>query len=128
MTCDNASNNDIMMDELANLLFNFPGPANQTRCFLHVLNLVVKNILQQFDIPTSKKKSNADDDQSIDEGTKELLKLVGDIDHEEETVHANNEEDVIEDDNNEEWIDEHEAMTKEELTDCQRMFNPSGCC
>ena len=119
MTCDNASNNDTMIDELANLLPNFPGPANQTRCFLHVLNLVVKSILHQFDVPTSKKKSDADDDdQSIDEGTKELLKLAGDIDcEEEETVGADNEEDAIEDDNNEGWVDEHEAMTKEELTD-----------
>lgn len=119
MTCDNASNNDTMIDELANLLPNFPGPANQTRCFLHVLNLVVKSILHQFDVPTSKKKSDADDDdQSIDEGTKELLKLAGDIDREEEdTVRANDEEDAIEDDSIEGWVDEQEAMTKEEVTE-----------
>jgi nucleoside-diphosphate-sugar epimerase len=126
MTCDNVSNNDTMIDELANLLPNFPGPANQTRCFLHVLNLIVKSILHQFDVPTSKKKFNADDDdESIDKGTKELLKLAGDIDREEEeTVGANNEEDAIEDDNNEGWVDEHEAMTKEELTDLSKNVQP----
>ena len=30
-----------MIEELANLLDDFPGPANQTRCFTHVLNLVL---------------------------------------------------------------------------------------
>ena len=30
ITCDNASNNDTMITELANLLNDFPGPANQT--------------------------------------------------------------------------------------------------
>ena len=91
-----------------------------------MLDLVVKSILHQFDVPTSKKKSNADDnDESIDEGTKELLKLAGDIDHEEEeTVGANDEEDAIEDDNNEGWVDKHEAMTKEELTDLSKNVQP----
>jgi len=28
ITCDNASNNDMMIEELANLLDDFPGPAN----------------------------------------------------------------------------------------------------
>ena len=48
------SNNDTMIEELTNLLDNFPGPANQTRCFTHVLNLVVKSILWQFDLPKTK--------------------------------------------------------------------------
>ncbi|TFK61912.1 hypothetical protein BDN72DRAFT_749645, partial [Pluteus cervinus] len=49
ITCDNATNNDAMIEELVNLLDNFPGPANQTRCFTHVLNLVVKSMIKQFD-------------------------------------------------------------------------------
>ena len=113
-----------MIEELANLLPNFPGPANQTKCFLHVLNLVVKSIFHQFDLPTSKKKSNDEDDESIDEGTKELLQLAGDIDlEEEETVGAGDEEDA-EDDSNEGWVDEHERMTKEELTDLSKNVQP----
>jgi hypothetical protein len=43
-----------MIQELANLLEHFPGPANQMRCFTHVLNLVVKSIIQQFDLPKIK--------------------------------------------------------------------------
>ena len=32
ITCDNASNNDMMVTELVNLIEEFPGPANQTQC------------------------------------------------------------------------------------------------
>ena len=39
-----------MIKELRNLLDNFPGTVNQTRCFIHILNLVVKSILAQFDL------------------------------------------------------------------------------
>ena len=54
-----------MVDELANLIDDFPGPANQTRCFLHILNLVVKSILRQFDLPTSKKSSDDEEDDDF---------------------------------------------------------------
>lgn len=49
ITCDNTSNNDTMMDELAVLIPTFPGAINRTRCFAHILNLVVKRILSLFD-------------------------------------------------------------------------------
>jgi hypothetical protein len=45
ITCDNASNNDTMIEHLSTLVENFPGAANQTRCFTHILNLVAKSIL-----------------------------------------------------------------------------------
>ena len=45
VTCDNASNNNTMIEELTNLLDDFPGPANQMQCFLHILNLMVKSII-----------------------------------------------------------------------------------
>lgn len=57
ITCDNASNNDTMVKHLATLVENFPGAANQTRCFTHILNLVAKSILRQFDVA----KKAADD-------------------------------------------------------------------
>jgi hypothetical protein len=76
-----------MIEELANLVDDFPGPANQTRCFLHILNLVVKSIIRQFDVPISKKnQENKEDDESMDEATKELLKLASEIDLEEEVL------------------------------------------
>ncbi|KDR65506.1 hypothetical protein GALMADRAFT_148651 [Galerina marginata CBS 339.88] len=77
ITYDNATNNDAMIEGLSDLLEDFPGAANQTRCFTHVLNLIVKSIIKQFDIPEAKAH------KVFDDATKELLKLAGDIDTEE---------------------------------------------
>ena len=38
-----------MVQYLGNMLEDFPGPANQTRCFVHTINLIVKSILRPFD-------------------------------------------------------------------------------
>jgi len=113
-----------MINELEKLVANFLGSANQTRCFLHVLNLVVKSIIQQFDVPKSKKTSDGDDSDE-DEGTEELLKLAGEIDVEEEiTAGAGDVGDAIEDDNNEGWVDELVTMTEEELDDLSESVQP----
>ena len=40
-----------MIKHLSTLIEYFPGAANQTRCFTHILNLVVKSVLSQFDTP-----------------------------------------------------------------------------
>jgi phosphopantothenoylcysteine synthetase/decarboxylase len=107
-----------MIEELAILVDDFPGPANQTRCFLHILNLVVKSIIQQFDLPTSN-----DDDENM--GKKELLKLAGEIEHEEEiTASDGGEGDAIDDDNNEGWVDERDEMTEEELHELEESIQP----
>lgn len=45
-----------MIAEMANILEDFPGAANQTRCFLHILNLTAKSILRQFEVPRKKKR------------------------------------------------------------------------
>ncbi|KAH7905009.1 hypothetical protein BJ138DRAFT_987937, partial [Hygrophoropsis aurantiaca] len=49
ITSDNASVNDAMVNALANIIPEFPGKANQTRCFSHTLNLVAKSIIRLFD-------------------------------------------------------------------------------
>ena len=46
-----------MIDHLANIVPEFPGAANRTRCFSHILNLVVKCIMKQFDAPKGQKKN-----------------------------------------------------------------------
>ena len=56
VTCDNASANERMVENLAKLVVDFPRDANHARCLAHIVNLVVKIILRQFDI--SKKKKN----------------------------------------------------------------------
>jgi hypothetical protein len=127
ITGDNASNNDTMIEELAKLLDDFPGPANQTRCFLHILNLVVKSIIRQFDLPKSKKTSDDadEDDPTLDAATKELLKLAGDIDLEERiTVSASGDDSEAADDDEEGWVDEHEDMTEDDLKELAASVQP----
>ena len=53
-----------MITHLATILEAFPGSTNRTRCFAHILNLVAKSIIQQFDTPKKKKTAQrqADDD------------------------------------------------------------------
>ena len=60
-----------MIDHLATLLEAFPGSANRTRCFTHILNLVAKCIMKQFDAP-KKKKNDGDDSDDEDDGTANL--------------------------------------------------------
>jgi hypothetical protein len=40
-----------MISELTKLIPGFPGDANRMCCFMHILNLVAKSILRQFDLP-----------------------------------------------------------------------------
>ena len=115
-----------MIENLAELIDDFPGAANQTRCFLHILNLVVKSILRQFDLPKKKKASGNDldaseeTDETWDQAAEELLRLAGDVDIEGNLM-ANEEDD---DDNDEGWIDEHEEMTEDELKDLSASVAP----
>jgi len=120
ITCDNASNNDTMIAELANLLDDFPGPANQTRCFTHVLNLVVKSVIRQFDLPKSK------GDKILDDAAKELLSLSGNIEFEEDELawRDANEAEEDDDDNVEGWIDERTLMTDIELEELDESVEP----
>ena len=92
-----------MIEELANLLNVFPGKANKTHCFLHILNLIAKSIIKQFDLP------KAVSDAFLDKATTELLELVGDLDLEEKQSHGKD-KDNEEDDNEDGLVDEHELM------------------
>ena len=56
VTCDNASNNDTMIESLATIMSQFPGEANRARCLAHIVNLVAKIILRQFDASKKKKE------------------------------------------------------------------------
>ena len=54
ITGNNASNNDTIIQYLGDALNEFPGPANQTQCFVHTVNLVAKAILKPFDVQRTK--------------------------------------------------------------------------
>ena len=107
-----------MITELANLIEEFPGPTNQTRCFAHILNLVVKSIMHQFDLPNSKS------DKVLKDGMKELLSFEGDIQFEEDGLSRDGEPENSEEDNIEGWIDERTLMDEEELEMLEESVKP----
>ncbi|KAJ3836238.1 hypothetical protein EV361DRAFT_760439, partial [Lentinula raphanica] len=49
VTCDNASANTAMVEELANRLHNFHGKQMHVRCFAHTVNLTAKGVLRPFE-------------------------------------------------------------------------------
>jgi hypothetical protein len=115
ITCDNAANNEVMIDELAYLDTEFQGAGSRARCFLHVVNLVAKSIIRVFDI---KKKDLDAALQSGEVGVEwsELAVLSREVDD----AGANLNERVGDDDANAEmdneggWMDEMELMEQED--------------
>ena len=65
VTCDNASNNDTMIESLATIMSQFSGEANRARCLAHIVNLVAKIILRQFDKSKGKKKKGGDEPEFL---------------------------------------------------------------
>jgi hypothetical protein len=109
-----------MINQLANLLDLFPGPDNQTRCFAHVLNLIAKSIIRQFDIPKTLQ------DEAIDDRIRELQALAVDIDLEEKTTRHGLESrsDEDDEDNIDGWIDERESMSAEDVEKLDESVQP----
>ncbi|KAJ3498251.1 hypothetical protein NLJ89_g10242 [Agrocybe chaxingu] len=112
VTCDNASNNDRMIDDLADSLPNF-SPINHTRCFLHVTNLVGKTLVKQFDV--TKKAADAE----LSAAEQELQDIADGLDHEAEMLAAarRETEDGAEEEGGDDidgWVNEAVYLTDEE--------------
>ena len=112
-----------MIEHLAVLVDTFPSAANQTRCFVHILNLVVKSILRQFE-GLKKEKVGADVTMEID----------GDNDNDDDEEEGNSgsnegggnecedvDNDVVDNEEEEEWLDE---MSEEELLTVKEKVKP----
>jgi len=108
-----------MIDELVDLLPNFPGPANRCRCFLHVVNLVAKTLLKQFEVP--KKDMNA----VFDAAEQALLELSAGTDMEELVTTAegglgdNSDADDVEG-----WVNEMDQLSEEESKELRQRIQP----
>ena len=120
--CDNMSNNDVLVDDLADKVASFGGDATRVRCFAHVINLVMKSILAQFDVPakelegtgaavpeaTSAGGNDADAHTWLAQLAKGLAEeMQGEI---EEEAPENRQQD-----DNDGWIDEQRGMSGEDL-------------
>jgi hypothetical protein len=134
ITADNASNNDKMIEHLATLIETFPGAANQTRCFAHVLNLVAKSVLRQFEVPKANGKNVlceaarelaavsdelGDADEVFENGNDDGDDVVDDVG--DDVVDA---DDGVVDDDDDGLPDERKRMSKEELMDLDKSVKP----
>jgi hypothetical protein len=77
ITADNASPNDTMIEELAELIDNFPGEKNHVHCFNHIINLVAKSLLKLFNVPKGKQSSSGD--TAVDLAEAALQELAKDL-------------------------------------------------
>ena len=66
-----------MVEHLSEILDEFPGASNQTRCFAHTISISAKAILKQFDVPKAK------DGEVLDEAAQALADLANELDIEE---------------------------------------------
>ena len=117
-----------MVEELADLIKDFPGEANRTRCFTHILNLVMKSIIKPFDVP------KAQANEALDDAAKELAALAADLDIEEQVSReshsgasegeGNEDEDSDEDNNIDGWTDVHAELSDEEREGLDESLQP----
>jgi hypothetical protein len=109
ITADNALNNDKMIDELQLLLDDFPGPANQTRCFLHILSITAKLIIKQFDVP------KANNGVVMDDAAQALADIADGLEGEEldEYEDQDCEDDEVDDEPLDLWVDVNSGLTDE---------------
>ena len=117
-----------MIEHPAELIDSFPGAANQTRCFAHILNLVAKSVLRQFEAPKVKGK------KAVDEAVKELATIFDELDDEAAEMGSNEvddhgegsddvEDDVV-DDNKEGLPDERDELSEAELLTLAESVEP----
>ena len=122
-----------MIEELQLRLTHFLGEASRTRCFCHVINLVVKSIVTQFDIPVKDPKSRSATDEldkhseleDDNEDLQELERLSRTIEAEEEAERIQDEQEENEKDNDEGWVDEQMEMSRREVRNLQRSVLPA---
>jgi hypothetical protein len=107
-----------MIEKIAGILTEFPGKANQTRCFLHIVNLVAKGVLRQFE--PAKTKGN----DTLTEGARELAALATDIERkcfDGDDVGGDSDD---EDDDDDGLQDEREGLSDEEIDTLEEAVQP----
>jgi hypothetical protein len=104
-----------MVKALGDILVAFPGESSRTRCFSHIINLIAKSILKQFDINKAQKG------ETVDEALQELIE---DLDQEvlEKTEEEGSGGD--DDDNTDGWVDEREEMSETECKELDEDVQP----
>jgi hypothetical protein len=120
VTANNASNNDTMISKLGEMLEEFPGAANQTRCFAHTIGISAKAVIKQFDIPKNK------EGEALDKAAQALNNLAEELDFEEcmeqetwETKDGKEDDQMLDP-----WVDFHEGLMEEQVIALDRSVQP----
>ncbi len=108
---NNASNIDTMISKLGGILEQFPGAVNQTHCFVHIISILAKAILRQFDIP-QKVYGNV-----LDKMAQALADLAKELDLEERAEQETQEmgDSEVDDQPLDTWVDFCEGLTEEQV-------------
>ncbi|KAF8811403.1 hypothetical protein BYT27DRAFT_7089557, partial [Phlegmacium glaucopus] len=88
------------------------------RCFTHILNLVAKSILKQFDLPKAKAG------EALSAAVEALSDLAGDIEIEEASMGRELAEDDDSDDDEDGLADPRDEMTDDEITELDESLQP----
>ena len=121
ITCDNASPNDTMINQLEIDIEKFRGGSTHTRCFNHVLAIGAVRIVRQFDIP------KGGDEGVLDEAEQALRELAEGLDLEEMITQRERDidgEDEDLDDDLDDWIHERACMTAIDREDLDESLRP----
>jgi hypothetical protein len=105
-----------MIAALARTLDDYPGDPNRARCFNHIIALVGKRMIRQFDVP----KGGAD--AALDEAEKELRNLAEGIDIEDMLAKGRQETD--EEDDEDDDGDDGDEMDVEDHADLEASTRP----
>ena len=115
-----------MVEHLSTLIENFPGEANRTRCFAHILNLVAKSILRSFDA----KKKVAEWGDAEGDANNVLAALARELELEDDVVDTgdgaddDNEDEEREDDDEDGLGDGRDGMSEEEVDELDDTLVP----
>ena len=123
VTCNNASNNDTIVEEMELRIAAF-SRVNRTHCFLHILNLIAKSLLNQFELPDTKGEDLSEENNDAF-GT--ILELADGIDTEEDNTQREGQRDLdsdeVEDDDLSDWVD-GARLTRAEERDLKKKVIP----
>ncbi|TFY67078.1 hypothetical protein EVJ58_g1873 [Rhodofomes roseus] len=124
VTADNATANDVMIDELDELIDDFRGQRARVRCFDHILNLVVKTLLKQFDTTRRRRNGNDDGLDAAEAALQELTEGMADIEDDDDVDEWDLDAVDLEDDDVDGWVDEQQNMTAEEVAELDATTRP----
>jgi hypothetical protein len=108
-----------MIKELAKALPDWSAD-KRTRCFAHIINLVAKSLLKQFDNPTKESEEYSNDER-------DLRELAAGLDEEEQQMLQEtdaDDDDMQGDDNEIGWVDELVEMNDDDRNKLLKSIRP----